>query len=131
MQTRETLHIATIDFYNEVDRITKALVITAPWYKRLFMDSLELKWLDNRRSVSVNMYGAAMKLCETAIENDYAIDSYSVYVSDSISTLISKWHVAFYCDDHLETWHSAFLRSYRKYQKVVEDFKKSQVYPIY
>lgn len=131
MQPRETLHIATIVFHNEISKITGALVTTAPWYKRLFMDNLELKWLDNRRSVSVNLYQAAMKLCDVAIENDYAVDTYSVYVSDTIEQLIKNQSIGFYCDEHLEVWHRAFLRSYEKYQKVVKDFKNSRVSPIY
>lgn len=123
MQPRETLYKATVDFHNELERIVKELCTTAPWYKRIFMDRLELMWIQNRRSVSVNLYDAILKLLDQAIENEYAIDSYARYTVNWTDHLIAERYVSFYCDDELEKAHRLFLRALAVYRREVEKFK--------
>ena len=127
MQPRETLLLATIEFFKEVDMVIKALVTDAPWYRRLFMDDVHLKWLSNRQSVCVNLYSDVRSCCDLAVENDYAIDMYAVHVVARTNQLIDQLKISFICDDHLETLHRTFMRGFSKYVNAVNAFNQSNL----
>lgn len=126
MKPAEMLQDALISFNNDVTMVASMLKKHAPWYKRFVMNELQLYWLKNRSQVHFGLYRPVLKLCQEALEHSQAIDAYSLNVLTNTTELLKKKLVFFHCDEHLEVLHNAFLRSYKKYQKAVEDFNRSK-----